>query len=116
MLKYPALIRELDPSDGGGYLVEIPDLPGCMADGETREEALRDAERAIDEWIDAARQQNRSVPSPGALSEFTRHWASWVPDHIYKKLNAQAAREGISLNALAARILEEGLGRREGAE
>lgn len=44
------------------YLVEVPDLPGCMADGETIEEATQAAQTAIQMWIEAARKLGRPVP------------------------------------------------------
>lgn len=37
ILDYPFTIRHLSKEDGGGYLIEFPDLPGCMSDGETIE-------------------------------------------------------------------------------
>lgn len=46
------------------YIAEVPDLPGCMADGMTRREAIENAELVIREWIDTARELGRSVPSP----------------------------------------------------
>jgi excisionase family DNA binding protein len=46
------------------YLVEVPELPGCMADGKTRQEALANAETIIQEWIETARDLGRSVPTP----------------------------------------------------
>jgi excisionase family DNA binding protein len=46
------------------YLVEVPDLPGCMADGKTRQEALANAETIIQEWIETARNLDRSIPLP----------------------------------------------------
>jgi excisionase family DNA binding protein len=46
------------------YLVEVPELPGCMADGATRQEALANAEVIIQEWIATARALNRDVPQP----------------------------------------------------
>ena len=45
-LTYPAVIKPLAKQDGGGFVVEFPDLPGCVADGETVEEALAQAEDA----------------------------------------------------------------------
>jgi excisionase family DNA binding protein len=45
------------------YLVEVPELPGCMADGKTRQEALANAETIIREWIETARDLGRSVPA-----------------------------------------------------
>jgi excisionase family DNA binding protein len=46
------------------YLAEIPELPGAMADGETRQEALDNAERIIQEWIETANKLGRPIPFP----------------------------------------------------
>jgi predicted RNase H-like HicB family nuclease len=46
------------------YLVEVPELPGCMADGETPEEAVQNAQTAIRLWIEGARKMGRPVPRP----------------------------------------------------
>ena len=46
------------------YLVEIPELPGAMADGATRQEALANAETIIQEWIETARELGRPIPQP----------------------------------------------------
>ena len=49
------LSEPLPPKDGGGYLAIVPDLPGCMSDGETRELAARNVADAIEAWIEEAR-------------------------------------------------------------
>ena len=46
------------------YLVEVPELPGCMADGKTYREALSNIEQIIQEWIDTAKELGRPIPSP----------------------------------------------------
>jgi predicted RNase H-like HicB family nuclease len=46
------------------YLVEVPELPGCMADGASYEEAARNAQMVIDEWIATARELGRDIPEP----------------------------------------------------
>jgi predicted RNase H-like HicB family nuclease len=46
------------------FVVEVPELPGCMADGETYEQALANAQRVIEEWIETARELGRAVPEP----------------------------------------------------
>ncbi|WP_020160785.1 MULTISPECIES: type II toxin-antitoxin system HicB family antitoxin [Methylobacter] len=46
------------------YLVEVPELPGCMADGNSYQEAVRNAEQVINEWIETARELGRSIPEP----------------------------------------------------
>lgn len=50
--------------EDGAFIAEIPELPGCAADGTTREEALRNAEIAIEEWIATARELGRAIPAP----------------------------------------------------
>ncbi|MBI5331818.1 MAG: type II toxin-antitoxin system HicB family antitoxin [Betaproteobacteria bacterium] len=46
------------------YLAEVPELPGCVADGGTYAEALRNAEIVIREWIETAKALGRDVPEP----------------------------------------------------
>lgn len=61
---YPVLIEPLASEDGGGYLATVPDLPGCMSDGETRELAARNVGDAIAAWIEEAQALGRSIPTP----------------------------------------------------
>ena len=49
------------------YLVDVPELPGCMADGATRQEAITNAEILIREWIETAQNLGRPVPEPQSL-------------------------------------------------
>ena len=53
--------------EDGIFIVEVPELPGCMADGKTREEAVNNAESIIQEWIDMADEMGRKVPEPSTL-------------------------------------------------
>jgi len=46
------------------FIVEVPELPGCMADGPTYQQAVANAEVVIGEWIETARDLGRSVPQP----------------------------------------------------
>jgi predicted RNase H-like HicB family nuclease len=61
---YTVIIEPLADEDGGGFLARVPDLPGCMSDGETDFEAHQNAHDAITEWIDQARKMNRPIPRP----------------------------------------------------
>jgi len=51
-LEYVIVVESLAASDGGGYLASVPELPGCMSDGETPEEALRNVQEAIASWLE----------------------------------------------------------------
>ena len=64
MREYPVIIESLSGEDGGGFLATVPDLPGCMSDGETREMAARNIEDAIASWIEEAKALGRKVPEP----------------------------------------------------
>ena len=55
-LEYPVRLERLAEEDGGGYPATVPDLPGCMSDGETPEEALQNVRDAIASWIEAAKE------------------------------------------------------------
>ena len=46
------------------FLVEVPELPGCMADGETREAAIKNANGVIKLWIETAKSLGREIPKP----------------------------------------------------
>ena len=63
-LAYGVVIEPLSLADGGGYFATVPDLPGCMSDGETAEEALLNVQDAIVCWIEAANEMGRTVPQP----------------------------------------------------
>jgi predicted RNase H-like HicB family nuclease len=55
--------------EDGAYIAEVPELPGCMADGQTYQEALSNAERIIQEWVETAQELGRPIPEPkGRLS------------------------------------------------
>jgi predicted RNase H-like HicB family nuclease len=46
------------------FVVEVPELPGCMADGETYEQAVANARQVIEEWIETACELGRPIPAP----------------------------------------------------
>jgi predicted RNase H-like HicB family nuclease len=51
-------------TDDEAFLVEVPELPGCMADGKTYEEALANVQVIIAEWIETAKDLGRPIPQP----------------------------------------------------
>jgi predicted RNase H-like HicB family nuclease len=60
--KYEIIIY-WSPADQA-FLAEAPELPGCMADGQTYEEALANVEVVMQEWIETARELKRDIPVP----------------------------------------------------
>ena len=61
-LEYPVIIAPLAVEDGGGFSAMVPDLPGCMSDGQTPEEAVSNVQDAIAIWIEEARALGRPIP------------------------------------------------------
>ena len=60
--KYELIIYWSD--EDHAFLVEVPELPGCMADGETQSEALLNVQIVIDQWIQMAKELGREIPKP----------------------------------------------------
>ena len=50
--------------DDGAFIAEVPELPGCAADGATYQQAIKNAEIIIDEWIETAKELGRPIPVP----------------------------------------------------
>jgi antitoxin HicB len=63
-LTYPVVIELLRPEEGDGFPALVPDLPGCMSDGVSPEEAVANVTDAMDAWIEAANDLGRSIPAP----------------------------------------------------
>lgn len=62
MAKYAMIVSW--SNDDNCYIVSVPDLPGCMADGETPQKAVENAEVIIAEWIETAQMLGREIPEP----------------------------------------------------
>ena len=62
MYKYEVIVYWSE--EDGTYIAEVPELPGCMADGSTYEEALRNVQVIISEWIETAEALGREIPVP----------------------------------------------------
>lgn len=60
--RYEIIIYWSEEDDA--FIAEVPELPGCMADGATHQEALANVETVIDEWIETAKELDRPIPEP----------------------------------------------------
>lgn len=107
---YPFEIRPLSDDDGGGFLITFPDLPGCMADGETPEHAIEEGRDAFRCWMLAHVEDGRPVPLPNSGGEPGK-FVQRLPKSLHAKLAARARQEGVSLNTLVLTFIAEGLGR-----
>jgi antitoxin HicB len=94
-------IRPLPEEEGGGYCVTFPDLPGCMADGETIEQAIAEAADAEASWL----RTHEDLGIPLASGRFVLR----MPKGLHARLGVRARQEGVSMNTLAVTYLAEGL-------
>jgi predicted RNase H-like HicB family nuclease len=62
LIKYELIIYWSE--EDKAFIVEVPELPGCMADGKTYKEAVENAEVVIQEWIETAKELGRPIPEP----------------------------------------------------
>ncbi len=62
MYKYEIIVYWSE--DDESFIAEVPELPGCAADGETYVEAVKNAETIIAEWLETARELDRPIPTP----------------------------------------------------
>lgn len=109
--EYPFVIRRLSEEEGSGYLIEYPDLPGCMSDGQTPEKAIANGRDAVKSYLLSCRKYGDKIPKPGTSA--SGQWRQRVPRSIHSRLVARAEREGVSLNTLVTALIAEGLGRRK---
>lgn len=108
--EYQFTVRPLSKDEGGGYLVEYPDIPGCMSDGDTIEEAISNGKEALRDCLDVFRETGRKLPKPSVEAA---QWRQRLPRTLYSKLTRQAENEGVSINSLVTAIIAEAIGARE---
>jgi predicted RNase H-like HicB family nuclease len=62
MIKYEVIIYW--SAEDGAFIAEVPELPGCAADGATYQEAVSNVETVIQQWIETAQELGRAIPEP----------------------------------------------------
>ena len=99
----------ITPSPEGGYVAKIPDLPGCITQGETRLEVLEMIEDAKLCWLEAALDLGESIDEPD-WDLYNGRLRLRIPKSLHRKLGESAKREGVRLNQLAIYLMASGIG------
>ena len=101
---YPVYLRW--SAEDEAWISEVPDLPGCIADGDTREAALRAAEEAVRLWLEVARMEGRDIPPPSNVAACASgKFLVRLPRTLHHRLQVMAEAEGVSLNQLVLSLL-----------
>ena len=103
MHKYPVNLHWSDEDDA--WIAVVPDLPGCMADGATEQEALREAAVAVKLWLSVSRKMGHAIPEPTGSKTPSGKFVARVPKSLHRQLQLDAKRENVSLNQLVVNRL-----------
>ncbi len=107
---------ELAPDPDGGWFVAVKELPGCMSQGDTEEEALEMIRDAMEGWIEVALEDGMTIPEPRALEDYSGKFVVRVPRSLHRELVKRAEEEGASLNQYINVLLAHAVGTQPAAK
>src|SRR3972149_780338 len=103
-------VRMLVPdAEEGGFSAEVLELPGCISQGETAEEAYENLQDAMAGWIGASLAHGRPIPEPVGEKEFSGNFPLRVSANLHRAAALRAMHEGVSLNQWIMRAISERL-------
>lgn len=105
-MKLPYTIK-LIPEEDGTYFIEVEELPGCMSQGDTPEEAFEMIKDAMEDWLESSIDRGLKIPLPNVMREYSGRFVVRVPVSLHRKLVEVAHREGVSLNQYVVSMLSE---------
>lgn len=104
-LEYPFNVL-VDPD--GGYVIEFPDLKGCLTQADTLDEVAPMAAEARALWIEAAYEHGINIPLPSYPEDYSGKFVLRLPRSLHRRLAESAEREGVSLNQYVVMLLSGG--------
>lgn len=109
---YSITINKLDDSIGGGWLISVPELPGCVCQGRTVEEALSNIDAIVEVWVKSEKKRGHQIPPPQIKkveNEYDGKLVLSIPQKLHRELAIKAESENINLNELITFLLTKGL-------
>ncbi len=103
-LQYPVTLY---PDPEGGYVAQIKDLPGCLTQGETVEEAMINISEVRELWIETAYEAGDNIPLPSTDETYSGKLLLRIPKSLHRNLAETAEREGVSLNQYIVSLLSK---------
>ncbi|MEX2159333.1 MAG: type II toxin-antitoxin system HicB family antitoxin [Dehalococcoidia bacterium] len=98
----------LDP-DEGGFIAEVLELPGCITQGDTADEAMANLDDAMSGYIASLLDRGYSVPEPVGLKEYSGRFPLRISSDLHRSSALRAMSEGVSLNQWIGQALAEKL-------
>ena len=104
-LKLNYRLEFVPDEEEGGYAAYFPELPGCITMGDTIEEVAANAVEAKRVWLEAALEDNVSIPLPESRDKYSGQFKLRLPKTLHKLLTEHAREDGISLNQYCVYLL-----------
>jgi antitoxin HicB len=105
-----SLIHDVDDEGNAGWVAEVTELPGCLSQGSTPDEAVERVREAMGDWISAALKEGQSIPEPREARSHSGRFVLRLPRTLHAELAREAEYEGVSLNAFATAALASAVG------
>lgn len=111
-LEYP---MEITPDlVEGGYTINFPDLPGCVTCCNNWEDIQNIAKDAKMTWFSSELENNREIPLPYTLDNYSGQYKLRMPKSLHKQLSMTAKKEGVSLNQYMVYLLSMNNAKKQG--
>lgn len=95
------------PASEGGYVAEVPELPGCLTQGDSWQDTFEMIQDAKASWIDIAMQDGIIIPEP-TNDQYNGKLDIRIPKSLHEELAFKAKKENVSLNQLIISLLSSG--------
>lgn len=104
------LVPDEDEQGQSGWVVSVEELPGCISQGDTPDEAITNIHDAMEGWISVALEDGQEIPEPWPEPSYSGKFIVRVPVGLHAAVAAAAAREGVSLNQFVTAALAGAVG------
>lgn len=91
----------------GGYVVNCPELPGCVTCAQTAEEGLKQIYDAKKAWLSACIEDGIEIPEPISGNDYSGQFKLRLPKSLHKSLAENSKKEGISMNQYCIYLLSK---------
>lgn len=107
------IVHDHDDEGNEGFVARVVELPGCLSQGETLEDAAASIRDAMAGWLSIALEDGKNIPLPRDPNAYSGRFLLRLPKRLHAELAAQAEEEGVSLNQFVSTALAGTVGRRE---
>lgn len=108
-MSLPYRIEIIEEQEEGGYVLQCPELSGCITCGETIQEGLEMLEDAKKCWFTACLEDGVPIPEPARLEDYSGQFKLRLPKSLHKQLAQRSSEEGVSMNQYCVYLLSKGL-------